>query len=489
VAPDGHAQSLDLGGAATSQEPMPTLDMDANPSAPLVTPPSGPKDDNLKAGIVLRPLLQQGPQGDNGGNSGSSEGSPPANAATAEPAPAQPPPEPRKLDHPTVVDTAKLKSGDVMVALFGIVGQQGEAAQGLQAYITNSGGQIVCQPQSSGEYVCLLTDGTDVAEVSLVNGAAETRADANDEYRAQEQDAQSARRGVWANLPPPPVQLKHPTVSDTATLVVEGKSYRVSGIVGLKGQYAHQLQGYIAAHDDALMCQPQGNADNYICVLPDGTDIAKEALVNGAAKVAADAPDSYRLQQADALDNKRGVWANVTIAAATSARVYATPSRMPVVPGDEADGVTYVGGAPSVVIDGAPVFLTYAGVLGWGYYDGWHHWHGAPPPLLAHMDRFHPGGVGLPGYGPVAMRPGPGGPMPGGPVPPGVFHPGGPMPPRGFGPPGAGMARFGGPGPGMGFVPPAGGFMHPVGGLGGLGGPGGFHPAPGGGFHPPPGRH
>lgn len=485
----GWPQSLDLGGAGTPREP--TLDLDANPSAPVASPPSRPNEDSLKAGIVVRPLLQpeaQGTQGDNGGSSSASpDGSPPA---------AKPTPEPRKLDHPTVVDTAKLKSVDTTVALFGIVGQAGDAAQGLQSYLVNAGAQVMCQPQANGEYICLLPDGTDVAEVSLVNGAAQTRTDSSDEYRAQESDAQSARRGIWANLPPPPVQLKHPTVRDTATLVVEAKLYRISGIVGLGGRYAHELQSYITSHDDTLMCQPQSKADDYICVLPDGTDLAKEALVNGAAKVSPDAPDSYRLQQADALDNKRGVWANVTIATATSARVYATPSTVPVVPGDEADGVSYVGGAPSVLIDGAPVFLTYAGVLGWGYYDGWHHWHGAPPQFRAHMEQFHPGGVGLPGYVPAAIGPGLVGP-PGGPVP-GVFRPGAPPPPGGFrpgvGPPGPGLARTGGPGFGGGFVPPAGGFIRPGGGPGPLAGfhpppGGGFHPSPGGGFHPPPGGH
>jgi endonuclease YncB( thermonuclease family) len=505
------AQSLDLGGGATAQEPPPSLDLNVNPSAPLAATPAV-REDNLKAGIALRPLLQPDATTAQPGDGGTTTAAPPAeatpgNTATTEPAPAQPPAEPRKFEHPTVVDTARLKNGDTTVALFGIVGQQGEAAQALQAYIAQNGGQVACQPQPNAEYICRLPDNTDVADVSLVNGAAQTRSDSTDEYRAQEAEAQNARRGIWANLPPPPVQLKHPMVRDTATIVVEGKIYRLDGIEGLGGQYARDLQGYIAAHDDALMCQPQGNGDRYICVMPDGTDVAKEALVNGAAKVAPNSPDSYRLQQAEALDNKRGIWANVTLAAATSARVY-TPSTVAVVPGDEADGITYVGGVPSVVIDGAPVFLTYAGALGWGYYDQWNHWQGAPAPFVAHMDQFHPGGVGLPGFQPVAMGPGfsggppfgggPGGPGggPGGPMHPGGFGgpggpgggPGGPMHPGGFAGPGGGYAHPGGP------MGPGGGFGHPggVGGPGGggfahLGGPGGGFGHPGGGFGGPGG--
>ncbi len=439
------AQSLDLGGGATAQAPAPSLDLNVNPSAPLPTTPS-PREDNLKAGIVLRPLLQPDATAApdaaaaQPGDGGATTAAPPTvatpgNTATTEPAPAQPPAEPRKFDRPTVVDTAKLKGGDATVALFGIVGQQGEAAQALQTYIAGNGGQVTCQPQPNAEYICRLPDNTDVADVSLVNGAAQTRADSTDEYRAQEIEAQHARRGIWANLPPPPVQLKHPAVRDTATIVVEGKTYRLDGIEGLGGQYARDLQGYIAAHDDSLMCQPQAKGD-YICVMPDGTDVAKEALVNGAAKVSPDSPDSYRLQQAEALDNKRGIWSNVTLAAATSARVY-TPSTVTVVPGDEADGISYVGGVPSVVINGAPVFLTYAGTLGWGYYDQWNNWQGAPPQFVAHMDQFHPDGAGLPGFQPVAMGPGFGG-----------------GPPFGGGP-GGGPGGFGGPGGGPG------GPMHP----------------------------
>ena len=42
-------------------------------------------------------------------------------------------------------------------------------------------------------------------------------------------------------------------------------------------------------------------------MLGDGTDIAKVAMVNGAARVAPDAPDAYRAEQLDALDNRRAL--------------------------------------------------------------------------------------------------------------------------------------------------------------------------------------
>ena len=135
-----------------------------------------------------------------------------------------------------------------------------------------------------------------------MNGAARTRPDAPEPYKEQEAAAQAARRGIWINLPPPPDTLTHPSVPNTATLAAAGKTYPLDGLQGFGQPYVSQLQSYIAANGDSLSCSPQGETENYICLLTDGTDIAKVALVNGAARVAPDAPDSYRQQQAEALE-------------------------------------------------------------------------------------------------------------------------------------------------------------------------------------------
>jgi len=450
------AQSLDLGGNAAGQPASPGLDLDANAAAPVATTPSA-SEDSVKAGLVLRPLILPAPTDPVQNPAAPPENTPTTNAA-----------EPLPIDHPAVLDTARLKAGDATIALFGIVGLPGDAAQGLREFIDKAGARVTCLQQASAEYICQLDDGTDVALVSLVNGAAQARADAPDAYHEQEAAAQAARRGIWASLPPPPVQVKHPSVRDTATLLADGKTYRLNGVVGLGGPYARELQGYIVAHDDSLVCQPQDGGDRYICVLSDGTDIAKVALVNGAAKVAADSPDTYRVQQGEAIDNRRGVWSTVTIAAAQAMRVVPPPgpADYPVVVGDEADGVTYVGGAPAAVIGGETVFLAFGGALGWGYYDHWHHWRGAPDRFRAHMEHFHPGGVGLRGYRAEGFRPA------------GFAGPHGGAP---------GAAHFAGPGGGAPHF--AGGFMRPTpmaGGMGGFHAPigGGFHAPAGGGFHP-----
>jgi endonuclease YncB( thermonuclease family) len=325
-------------------------------------------------------------------------------AAPDQPAPpqtAEAPPEPVTLDHPTVVDTGKLASAGQTVPLFGVVGLPGQYAEDLHGAIVGDGDRVTCQPQSGSDYTCLLPDGTDVAALALRNGAAQTRDDAPDAYRDLETAARDERRGVWSSLPPPPVQVQHPMVVDTATLTGGGQTYLLDGVQGLGMPYSRDLQGYIAANGDSVMCNPQGDPGHFVCLLPDGTDVAKAALVNGAARVAADAPDSYRIEQGDALANRRGFWkyASPDVLAAVTSAPPGPPPYVLVAGDDSADGITYIGGAPTVMIDGALVFLAYGGALGWGYWDPGHHWHGAPARYAAHMDHYHPGGAGLRGSG------------------------------------------------------------------------------------------
>jgi endonuclease YncB( thermonuclease family) len=283
--------------------------------------------------------------------------------------------------------------------LYGIVGLSGEPAEGLQGYVAQGGGHVTCLAQPTADFVCLLPDGTDLAQAALINGAARTKADAPESYRDQEEAAQAARRGIWSSLPPPPVAVKHPTVTDTATLIADGQAFKLDGLTGLGAPYAVQMQGYIAANGDLLTCNPQGDPGSYMCLMADGTDIAKVALVNGAATVAADAPDSYRVQQGEALNNKRGIWLNPPQEVMVAMLAVQSPSCCAFVAGDDgADGIAYVGGVPTALIEGETVVLIYGGDAGWGYYDHWHHWRGAPDRYRHHLDHYHPHGEGLRGY-------------------------------------------------------------------------------------------
>nr|WP_294503675.1 hypothetical protein [uncultured Rhodopila sp.] len=309
------------------------------------------------------------------------------------------PPETLTLAHPSVLTTGRLRADVTSVTLSGIDGEAGDAAQALREYIAAAGDRVDCRPQGDGRHVCLTPDGTDIAEVALANGAARARPEAPDAYREQEIAAQTARRGVWAALPLPPDTVRHPIVRDTATLASATTTYPLFGIIGLGEPYAGQLQAYIAARGDSMACSLQGGTGGYICLLPDGTDIAQAALVNGVARAGSGAPADYRAQQLDALNNRRGYWLTATDAVITEAL---TP---PVQPGpvvaageDGTDGISYAGGAPVAVIDGAPVLLAFAAGLGWGYYDHVRHWHTAPDRYRVHLDYIHPAGKGLPGY-------------------------------------------------------------------------------------------
>ena len=289
LASGASAQSLDM-DASPAAPPAAAhqsggLDMDVNPAAPIAVPgaPQSPiqalsSHANVQDGIVqVNPTASPNQTATTGPvpvpTSAPIQTTPPTQAApvqtttltppadTGQPAgaaPGAPPPaEPVSLDHPTVVDTATLKSGGTTVALFGIDGVQGEAVDNLQGFLAQSGNQVTCQAQQSADFVCLLADGTDVAQAALINGAARAKADAPDAYREQEAAAQAARRGIWASLPPPPATVQHPTVQDTATLVADNQTYVLDGLHGLGAPYAGQMQAYIAANGDSVNCQPR----------------------------------------------------------------------------------------------------------------------------------------------------------------------------------------------------------------------------------------
>lgn len=401
------AQSGGLDMDASSNTP---LARDSNPGAPAVRsrPETEAPAESTPAKAPVHPFVGDGLQAGPPASiptpmpaQATATLTPPSVASLAPGSSTVPPavPETVSLDHPKVIDTARLQAGETTISLFGIEGLSGASAQGLQTYLEAIDQHLTCQAQPAASFVCLLSDGTDLAQVALVNGAARTMPDAPEAYREQEAAAQAARRGIWVNLPPPPEMVIHPTVPDTATLAANGKIYRLDGVQGFGQPYAGQLQGYISGNGDSLTCSQQQASGNYVCLLPDGTDIAKVALVNGAARVEIDAPDAYRVQQADALNNHRGFWLNPPPGALV-ATAPAQPDEYAFVAGDQGmDGVSYVGGAPTALIGGETVFLVYGDAFGWGYYDHGHHWHDAPDRYRAHMEHYHPYGRGLRGYG------------------------------------------------------------------------------------------
>ena len=470
----------------------------ASPGAPLPSPAPGaavPRAGPAPA-TDLAPLSQPKPDRRAGARTGADLGEP----SDALPKVETPSPPPGRfiLQHPQAVDSATLAADGRTVALNGIVALP-DPSGGLQRYLRAQGDEVACDVQGAG-YACVLPDGTDVALVSLANGAARATADAPKSYREQEAAAQAARRGVWASLPPPPVTVPHPAARTSALLATGGGTYPLNGLQGLPGRPAQEVQGYIAAHGDSVTCQQQPGGRTYVCTLPDGTDIAMVALVNGVARLGTDASESYRVQQDQAVANRRGIWATgaappPAVLGPAPAPTAVTPPGVPPYPPPggpaygtpgltlyppltesanpppgvpaplEPGGIAVLGGQPTAIIDGEQAFFVFGGAaLGWGYWDHLRHWHGAPDRYANELARLRPFGrpSGYGGFGPAGFVPGTGlgGFGPGqpryapsyapafvqpGPIsaPPVTGQPA--FAPRGFGQPGFGVPRYGQP--------------------------------------------
>jgi hypothetical protein len=106
---------------------------------------------------------------------------------------------PNLADHVTgpaeVLDTATLEINGQRISLFGVIGETGALADGLQDAI-NSGPSVTCSLRETS-YVCLMQDGSDVARVALFNGAARPGPDATDDYRQVADAAMKEHRGIW----------------------------------------------------------------------------------------------------------------------------------------------------------------------------------------------------------------------------------------------------------------------------------------------------
>ena len=172
--------------------------------------------------------------------------------------------------------------------------------------------------------------------------------------------AQAQHAGIWAGLPPGPAALDHPVVQTTGELVANGQVYLLDGIQGFPAQfYTLQLKNYIVAHGDRLICQLHQSTDAYVCLLPNGADIAAVALSSGLARVSNDASPQYRADQAKAVADKRGIWADPLNGSGISQAplVAAVPNcceqAEPIVPTEYG----YAEGLPFAIIDAEPVFF------------------------------------------------------------------------------------------------------------------------------------
>ncbi len=94
------------------------------------------------------------------------------------------------------IDTATLQVHGRTIPLAGVVGRPDAYAAQLQAMIDAQGATVRCLHAGAG-YACTLPNGADVARAALSSGIASAAADAPEAYRAQEQAARAAHRGLW----------------------------------------------------------------------------------------------------------------------------------------------------------------------------------------------------------------------------------------------------------------------------------------------------
>jgi penicillin-binding protein 1A len=97
---------------------------------------------------------------------------------------------------PVVQNTGMLEVQGRLVRLFGVEGARGRAVREFRRYLGNR--EVVCEPAGSGnDYRCRIDD-QDLSRVVLFNGGGRASANAPAELRALEQQARSARLGIWS---------------------------------------------------------------------------------------------------------------------------------------------------------------------------------------------------------------------------------------------------------------------------------------------------
>ena len=97
---------------------------------------------------------------------------------------------------PEVLDTGTLEVRGTVVRLQGIEGEGGRMAQQLSRFLRRR--EVACEPAGTdgGAHRCQI-EGEDLAELILAAGGARAKSDAPPEFLAAEEQARSARLGIW----------------------------------------------------------------------------------------------------------------------------------------------------------------------------------------------------------------------------------------------------------------------------------------------------
>ena len=200
-------------------------------------------------------------------------------------------------------------------------------------------------------------------------------------------------------------------VHDTATLVVEERAVPLYAVDGFGGEPALAMQQYVDSEGRAVNCSPL-ESKGFVCTLRDGTDVAKAALVNGAARVTPDAPADYVAQQEDAQKAKRGIWRDgvdkVEAVPLSRGATTLSDSYVPGVPyagakgvpaaftaASPVNGLAVIGDQPFTLADGDPTPVLYRPGVGWGFWDRYFVWRTAPASWVPRLEQLHPHGSNL----------------------------------------------------------------------------------------------
>ncbi len=97
-----------------------------------------------------------------------------------------------------VVDTGTLFVGGQTLHLSGVLPETHPAfVDGLKSYITSQGGRVSCVAAGVAGYTCRTGIGFDIGQAAIFNGAARAAPDAPYHYKEAEQQARTARKGIW----------------------------------------------------------------------------------------------------------------------------------------------------------------------------------------------------------------------------------------------------------------------------------------------------
>jgi penicillin-binding protein 1A len=118
--------------------------------------------------------------------------------------------------------------------------------------------------------------------------------------------AQSTLPAAPTSKEPPALLRGVPTVADTATLVFPEGVAHLQGVLGERGEFAHELEGYIRGRE--VVCQvSERGVTQYRCSL-DNIDLGEAVVLNGAGRVAANGSGRLLGAEQKAQASGRGIW-------------------------------------------------------------------------------------------------------------------------------------------------------------------------------------